>query len=97
MNGTNAPLAELRVAAASRLYERVKLTMLAVVLVLAASSNVYLINIATSNKTTLDNGTETLRIVRCVVDPAVSTNSDGSRKTEDETRKAFNRCVAAKE
>lgn len=92
---TNAPLSEMRVAKAVRTYERIKLAMLAVVLVLSIASTSYLISLATTNKKTLDNGTQTLVILRCAVDPLTSQDEHGVDRTDAESRKAFTRCVAA--
>lgn len=95
MTVTNAPLSELRVASALRLYERIKLVMVALTLVILMGMGVYLIGIARDNKTTLRNGTETLSILRCAVDPAISFDKDGNPRTPTEARKMFDRCLTA--
>lgn len=94
-NGTNAPLSELRVAKNLRRFERAKFVLeLATVAILLAMGT-YLIGIGQANRIDLRNGTETLSILRCAVDPSVQIDKNGKPRTEAEARKEFNRCVAA--
>lgn len=92
---TNAPLSELALGYALRRYERVKLTLLVVVLGILLAMGTYLTSIANANRTDLRNGTETLQILRCAVDPLVQVDEHGKPRTPEEARKAFNRCVTA--
>lgn len=92
---TNAPLSELRVASNLRTYERIKLGLLIVVLGTLLAMGTYLIGIGQANRIDLKNGTETLSILRCAVDPTVQIDEHGKPRTEAEARKAFNRCVTA--
>lgn len=100
MDGTNAPLSELRVASAVRLYERIKLGLVVLVLVVDIAIGVYLIAIgvdlvalARTNQETLVTDQQSLTILRCAVDRSVQVDPHGHRRSQDQQRVVFDACV----
>lgn len=90
----NAPAAELRLALALRRYERIKLTLLVIAVVLATLSDIYVVGLVHSGRKLSKDNHASLVILRCVVDPTVQTDAHGHRRTNEDTRRAFNACVA---
>lgn len=82
----SAPLVELKVAAALRIYERIKLALMITTLMVVTVSGAYLIGLANNNK-------ESLTILRCAVSKEVRNKPNGDNTTDAEARTAFDRCV----
>lgn len=89
----NAPLSELRVASALRTYERIKLGLLVAVLVINMGIGLYLTSIARTNKRTLDNGHQSLVILRCALDRKTAVKPSGAPRTPEEYRTELARCI----
>ena len=83
---TPAPISELRLGLWLRRYERVKLTLLVIVLGLNLAIGGYLIGIARSNE-------DSLTILRCAVAKEVRTQPNGKPTTPEQASVAFDACV----
>ncbi len=89
----SAPLSELRLGMALRRYERVKLTLLVLIVALNFAAIGYLIGITSSNRVTLSRTSQSLVILRCAVAKSTSTGPDGKPLSPPDQRKAFDACV----
>lgn len=92
---TNAPLVELRLASAIRRYERIKVALTAVVLLLVLVGNALLLGAASSNHSLLANQHESLVILRCAVARTTQVDETGQPRSSDAVREAFDKCVKA--
>lgn len=86
MEETNAPLSELRVASIVRRYERVKLSLMVIVLCLNIAIGSYLIGVGKSNH-------ESLVILKCAVAKTTTVDAHGKPRTPEAARVAFDACV----
>lgn len=93
-DAANAPLVELRLAAAIRTYERLKLGLLLLVAILSVLLSVYGIGVVHAMKKTVDQSAQTLAILRCAVDRATSVDKHGQPRTADDAHRAFEACLA---
>jgi len=89
----NAPLSELRVAKAVRRYERFKVTLMMLVLLIDIVIGLYLVGIAHSTQGIGRSNQESLKILRCAVSKTVQVDEHGKPRTPEGARQAFNKCV----
>jgi hypothetical protein len=92
---TNAPMAELMLGAALRRYERVKLTLLVIVLCLNIGIGSYLIGISNATKRSSTDTAAGLVILRCAVAKDVRTKPDGTPRTATDSSARFDACLMA--
>lgn len=92
-NAPSAPLSELRLGYDLRRYERVKLALLVIVLAINLAIGGYLVNLAQTNKTTLEKSSQALGILRCAVAKEVRAKPNGQPLTQKEAQAAFDVCI----
>jgi len=89
---STAPMTELKFGAAVMRYERVKMAMLTVVLIVNLALGTLLLNVASDTKTSSDANKRSLVILSCAVSREVQAAGDPN---SPEQRAAFDACVDA--
>lgn len=79
-------LTEARLKLALRRYERVKIVLLVIILVIVSASGAYLIGVARQNH-------RSLTILECAVAHSTSIDDAGNPRSTAATRVAFDECV----
>lgn len=90
---TDAQLAEWKLATQHQLYERVKLVLMTVVLILNLTIGGLILQQSAQNGKTLDSTHETLNILRCAVARDVRNHPDGTPRSSKEAQARFEACV----
>jgi hypothetical protein len=94
MSDASAPLSELRLGHALRRYERLKLALLIIVLVLNLAMGTYLIAIARNNRATLQTAEQSLVILRCTTDRDALIAANGKPRTQAAAQAQLTKCIA---
>ncbi len=91
----SAPLTELKLGAALRRYERVKLGIMVAVLIIVSTSTAYLIGLTQTTKEIGVDNRSSLVLLSCAFSPEVQAAAGPDPKNPDTAaqRKVFDACV----